>query len=289
MRVVATSLDRLALGEGPLWHPLWGELLVVNIEVGDVYRFDTDLKLKGRIALGRPTSALTWQADGSLLCFQDRGDVVRLEHPAATPVVLLNIPEESDGRFNDVIADSQGRVICGALASNSSPGKLYCIEPDLRYRCLLNDLAEPNGLAFSLDGCRLHFADSVAQSIWQFDYDDATGALSNRRLLHGTTGLELPDGLAIDNQDRLFCAVWGGSGVLQLGTGGLIETRIALDAHWPTSVAFGGPKYDSLFVTSARPDSQTCGDVTPGSNDGCVMRLVGCGHGRPEHPSRLGL
>ena len=289
MHVAATSADRLALGEGPLWHPLWNELLVVNIEIGDVHRYDADLSPKGRIAFGRPTSALTWQSDGSLLCFHDRGDVARLEHPNAQAAVVLNIPEESESRFNDVIADSRGRVICGALGTGNSPGKLYCIEPDLRYRLLLDDAAEPNGLAFSADGRRLYFADSVAQSIFRFDYDDATASLRNRRLMHRTTGQELPDGLTIDDHDRLYCAVWGGSGLLQFGADGALESRIALDARWPTSVAFGGLKFDSLFVTSANPESDSRGGLAPAPDDGSVMRLIGCGCGRSEHPSRLGL
>ena len=289
VNVATTSADRLALGEGPLWHPLWHELLVVDIEIGDVYRYDADLKPKGRIALGRPTSALTWQPDGSLLCFHDRGDVARLEHPQARAALVLNIPEESASRFNDVIADARGRVICGALGAGDSPGKLYCIEPDLRYRLLLDDAAEPNGLAFSADGRRLYFADSVAQSICRFDYDDATGSLRNRRLVHRTSGCELPDGLAIDDQDRLYCAVWGGAGLLQFGAGGALEARIALGSRWPTSVAFGGPEFDSLFVTSANPDSGSRGGLEPAPDDGSVMRLTGCGRGRSEHSSRLGL
>ena len=289
MHVTATSADRLALGEGPLWHPLWRELLVVDVEMGEVHRYDADLKPKGRIAFGRPTSALTWQSDGSLLSFHDRGDVLRLEDPSAPAAVVLNIPEESASRFNDVIADARGRVICGALGAGNSPGKLYCIEPDLRYRILLDDAAEPNGLAFSADGRRLYFADSVGQSICRFDYDDSTGSLRNRRLMYRTPGQELPDGLAIDDRDRLYCAVWGGAGLLQFGAGGVLEARIALDARWPTSVAFGGPEFDSLFVTSANPESDSRGGLAPASDDGSVMRLIGCGRGRSEHPSRLGL
>ena len=289
MRVTATSADRLALGEGPLWHPLWNELLVVDIEIGEIHRYDAALRPKGRIACGRPTSALTWQSDGSLLCFHDRGDVARLEHPNTQATVILNIPEESASRFNDVIADSRGRVICGALGTGNSPGKLYCIETDLRYRLLLDDAAEPNGLAFSVDGRRLYFADSVAQSISRFDYNEVTGSLRNRRLMHRTSGQELPDGLAIDAQDRLYCALWGGSGLLQFGAGGALESRIALDARWPTSVAFGGPIFDSLFVTTANPGLEFRGGLAKGSHDGSVMRLIGCGCGRSEHPSRLGL
>lgn len=288
MHVATIGADRLALGEGPLWHPLWNELLVVDIGIGDIYRYDAGLNPKGRIACGRPTSALTWQPDGSLLCFHDGGDVARLEHPGAPAVVILNIPEESMSRFNDVISDARGRVICGALGAGNSAGKLYCIEPDLRYRLLLSDVAEPNGLAFSGDGRHLYFADSVAQSISRFDYDVATGSLRNCRVIHRTSGSELPDGLTVDGEDRLYCALWGGGGLLQFDASGGLEARIALDVRWPTSVTFGGSEFDVLFVTSASSGSDLPGETVSAARDGCVIRLVGCGRGRPEYPSRLG-
>lgn len=61
-----------------------------------------------------------------------------------------------------------------------------------------------------------------------------------------------PDGMTIDADGFLYVATWGGAKVLRIdpGTGRIVNT-IAFPAQQITSVAFGGPNLDVLFVTSA--------------------------------------
>jgi D-xylonolactonase len=276
--------QRLILGEGPLWHPGWQELLVVDVPRGDIHRFDPELRLKGTIAGGRPTSAVTWQADGSILCFHDRGSISRVPHPHATPEPVLTLAEETDGMFNDVIADARGRVLCGALPIGSRPGRLYSIEPDRSYRVLLDDLQEPNGMGFTVDGSILYFADSVGQALWRIPYDVVSGEIGRRAAFWRTTGDELPDGLTVDAADHVLCALWNGGCVVRLNEAGEVVDRATLPAKRLTSVAFGGPGLDALYVTSALQD----GIEGAGDRDaGAVFRIAGVGTGRPERPSRL--
>lgn len=276
--------QRLYLGEGPLWHPLWQELLVVDVPRGDIHRFDRGLLLKGTIATGRPTSAVTWQEDGSLLCFHDRGAISRVAHPHAMPESVLTISEEVTGMFNDVIADPRGRILCGALPIGSRPGRLYRIEPDLSYSVLLDDLLEPNGMGFASDGSILYFADSVGQTIWRMPYEPASGAIGPRTAFWRTTGDELPDGLTIDAGDHVVCAVWSGGCVVRLTPAGELVERAMLPAKRVTSVAFGGAELDVLYVTSALQDGPAgAGDEAAGA----VFRMTGAVSGRPEWPSRL--
>lgn len=276
--------QRLSLGEGPLWHPGWRELLVVDVPRGEIHRFDPELMLKGTIVTGRPTSALTWQEDGSILCFHDRGAISRVAHAKAMPESFLTISEEAGGMFNDVIADPRGRILCGALPIGSRPGCLYRIQPDRSYSVLLDDLLEPNGMGFASDGSILYFADSVGQTIWRMPYDPASGAIGPRTAFWRTTGDELPDGLTIDAGDHVVCAVWNGGCVVRLTPAGELVDRATLPAKRVTSVAFGGAELDALYVTSALQDGPAgAGDEAAGA----VFRLIGAGGGRPEWPSRL--
>jgi D-xylonolactonase len=275
---------RLYLGEGPLWHPLWQELLVVDVPRGDIHRFDAELRLQGTLATGRPTSAVTWQSDGSILCFHDRGVVSRVAHPRGSPEPVLAIAEEAGGMFNDVVADAQGRVLCGALPIGDRPGRLYSIAPDRSYRLLLDDLQEPNGMGFASDGRALYFADSVAQTLWRIPYDLGSGAIGPRTAFWRTTGDELPDGLTVDAWDHVVCAVWNGGCVVRLNPAGTLVERVMLPAKRLTSVAFGGAAVNVLYVTSALQDGAAgTGDEAAGA----VFRLAGAGQGRPERPSRI--
>ena len=278
------SPQRLILGEGPLWHPGWQELLVVDVPRGDIHRFDMELGLRGTIACGRPTSAVTWQADGSILCFHDRGLISRVANPLASPEPVLTLAEEADGMFNDVIADPRGRILCGALPIGSRPGRLYSIEPDRSYRILLDDLQEPNGMSFAADGGVLYFADSVGQTIWRIPYDPASGAIGRRSEFWRTIGDELPDGLTVDADDNVLCAIWNGGCIVRLNADGEVADRLGLPARRLTSVAFGGAGLDALYVTSALQEGPAgAGDEAAGA----VFRLRGAGTGRPERPSRM--
>lgn len=280
----AETAQRFYLGEGPLWHPMWRELLVVDVPRGDVHRFDAGLELRGTLALGRPTSAVTWQPDGSIICFHDRGQVSRVRHPHALPEPVLAIPDEAGGMFNDVIADPLGRILCGALPIGCRPGRLYAIEVDGGHRVLLDDLQEPNGLGFSADGRILYFADSVGQTVWRFDYDPAAVTLGERMAFWRTAGDELPDGLTVDGQDRVVCAVWNGSRIVRLSPAGEIIDFKPLPAKRVTSVTFGGAGLHRAYVTSALQDGpENTGDEAAGA----VFRLTGLGQGQPEWPSRL--
>ena len=99
---------------------------------------------------GRPIGGLTFQADGSLLLLRDRGRVETWRTGRREKVVIDEIPAEAGTRFNDCIADPQGRVYCGTMAPDGQ-GRLYRIDTDGSYRVLLNDVACANGLGFTPD------------------------------------------------------------------------------------------------------------------------------------------
>lgn len=59
--------------------------------------------------------------------------------------------------------------------------------------------------------------------------------------------------MTIDTDDNLWIALYGGGSVIQVNPKtGKILRRIALPAECVTSVAFGGPNLDVLFVTTSR-------------------------------------
>lgn len=278
-----TSEARLGLGEGPLWHPLAKSLYVTDIHRGALHVFDADLNELRRDELGRVTSAMTWQEDGSLLLFQDQGRISRW-WPEGHEVLVESLPGAEHTRFNDVIADPRGRVLCGTEPGGGQPGRLYSIGRDLRPRVLLDEVQEPNGMGFSPDHAQLYFTDSVEQVIWRYPYDADSGSLGKRVEFFRTRDDNLPDGLTVDVDGNVWTALWNGGAVLCLAPDGSLLRRIDLPARRTTSLTFGGEDFDRLFVTSARDH----GEGAPLVHDGAAFALDECGRGREEFPSNLG-
>jgi D-xylonolactonase len=283
---MSVSSVRCGLGEGPLWHPVNQQLYVTDIFAGEVLRLDAELRPIDTLRLGRPTTAMTWQSDGSMLFFHDAGVISRVGPDGTIRPLPVRAPEQEPGLFNDVIADGAGRVLAGVKPVGDRPGRLFRIGPGLAWEMLQDRVQEPNGLGFSPDGRMLYFSDSAARTIWRFPYDVSTGALGAREMFFRQSGEALPDGLTVDAEGFVWSALWNGAAVLRIDPAGRIERRIELPARRITSVAFGGADFSTLYVTSARdhaPDPSQVSEL-----DGAIFALHGCGSGRAELPSRIG-
>ncbi len=62
----------------------------------------------------------------------------------------------------------------------------------------------------------------------------------------------VPDGLTVDEQGRIWVALWGGGAVNRYAADGSPLATVSLPVQRPTSCAFGGPDRETLFVTTAR-------------------------------------
>ncbi len=118
-------------GENPLWHPDEGCVYWVDIPAGKLFRYYPDsgrheMCWQGDAAVG----GFTIQADGALLLFMARGAVKVWRDGRIVDTVIAEIPDERETRFNDVIADPAGRVICGTMPTTSRPARLYRLDTD---------------------------------------------------------------------------------------------------------------------------------------------------------------
>jgi D-xylonolactonase len=109
-----------------------------------------------------------------------------------------------------------------------------------------------NGLAFSPDEKHLYFADTAARCIYRYDWRRSDGQLSNRRMFARIDRAEgLPDGLTVDAEGFVWCAHWFGGCVTRYDPDGKRERRVEIPASQTSSLAFGGPALDEIYVTSA--------------------------------------
>jgi sugar lactone lactonase YvrE len=261
------------LGEGPVWALSEAALYWVDIVGQKVFRWSAAEGTR-TWAPPRPISALAPRVGGG---FVGAGQGGFLTFDFGGDVALIGTPEpgHSTNRFNDGKVDRAGRFWAGTMDRHEreASGALYRLDPDLSMACYDEGYRVTNGPAFSLDGRTMYHTDSAHQRIYAFDLA-ADGAVSNRRVFaQFGEGDGYPDGMTVDAEDCLWVAFWDGWCVRRLSPAGERLAQLAVPAQRPTSVAFGGPNLDQLFITSARRDL-TAEDLADQPQAGGLFRTV---------------
>jgi L-arabinonolactonase len=241
------------LGEGPLWDVAEQALYWLDI-VGKMLHCWTPASDEYR-AWPLPASP------GSLALREEGGAVIALENGfhffdfATAALTLIADPEAGEQRtgFNDGKVDRQGRFVAGstALDMREPLGSLYRLGRDLTLETLEREIMVSNGPCFSPDGKTLYFADSPRRAIFAYDYDPAGGPLTNKRVLVDTGPLQTaPDGATVDAEGFLWSALVLSGRIARFTPDGRLDRVIELPVTMPSSVMFGGPALETIFVTS---------------------------------------
>ncbi|WP_322616377.1 SMP-30/gluconolactonase/LRE family protein [Pseudomonas sp. BIC9C] len=281
---------RNAVGESPVWVPEENALYWVDIPAGALQRWSA--------ATGQVNN---WKTPQMLACIarhRDGGWVAGMEigffrlHPqndgSLDTKLLAHVDHARDDmRLNDGRCDRQGRFWAGSMVlnmgANAADGTLYRYTAGQRgpLAAQLGGFIVPNGLGFSPDGRTMYLSDShpLIQQIWAFDYDIDTGTPSNRRVFVDMNQYEgRPDGAAVD-ADGCYWICANDAGLIHRFTpNGRLDRSLTLPVKKPTMCAFGGPRLDTLFVTSIRPGD----DHDPDSLAGGVFALDPGVKGLPE-------
>ncbi|MGF7151529.1 sugar lactone lactonase YvrE [Sphingomonas zeicaulis] len=156
--------------------------------------------------------------------------------------------------FNDGKCDPRGRFWVGSRseAGASGEGALFCLDGHGSIRREGEGFDICNGMGWSPDGHSFYLIDTVPRIVYRYDFDMERGIVGPRRVLHQFDGSRgKPDGMAIDAEGRLYCAMWDGAGIAILSPDGKLLGWIDIPAKRPTSCAFGGADRRTLFVTTA--------------------------------------
>jgi sugar lactone lactonase YvrE len=275
------------LGENPLWHPLEQRLYWTDITRGRLYRYDPATGKHEQCYQGETVGGFTIQANGALLLFMQRGRIA-IWRGGALENVVDEIPADLEGRFNDVIADPAGRVFCGTVSLpvvGSRPGRLYRLDTDGSLHVVLEGVTVSNGMGFTPDRRGMYYTDTRPRRIYRFDYDPASGALSNQRVwLQVPEGQGGPDGMTVDADGYVWSAHWGGSALYRYTPAGVEQQRIPFPALKVSSASFGGPDLSDLYVTTALSGGDRSAE---GPGAGGLFRLHPGVRGLPEFFSRV--
>jgi len=281
LRLFSASVERLATGcrwsEGPAWFGDLRSLLWSDIPNNRILRWDD---ASGAVSVLREPSnfanGLARDRQGRLVaCEHLTRRVTRTEYDGSITVLADRWQGKRLNSPNDVVVARDGGVWFtdplfgisghweGEPAESETPWAVYRIDPQTgALERKLDDLAAPNGLAFSPDETILYVVESRAtphRKIWQYDVD-AKGGLANKRLYVDAQGPGAYDGIAVDAKGNVWCG-FGSNGAPGVDPTGLDGVRVYNPAgvaighiHLPercANLCFGGAKRNRLFMAAS--------------------------------------
>lgn len=249
------------LGEGPVWDARTQALWFTDIAEAQLLCLDWTTHRLDRYRLPERLGSFGLTADPArLVCAFARGFAFYAPQSGACEW-LWTLPDDVEGiRMNDGRVDRQGRFVAGSMVEDKAlagdkRGTLYRLScaGGVHVENLRGGIAISNSTCFAPDGSALYFADTPTREIHRYSIDGSTG-IGDRGVFAAVAGPGVPDGSDVDSCGRLWNAEWGGSRVSVYDDIGTPVARLEMPVSQPTSVTFGGPDLDVLFVTSARLD-----------------------------------
>jgi len=244
------------IGEGSIWDVENQLLYWVDIMRNQVYAFNPENCSNTGYDVKENVGTVVLREKGGLMLALE-GGFAGLDLQTGMVEKIID-PEAhlADNRFNDGKCDPRGRFWAGTMAYDSKhgAGSLYCMETDLTVSKKIENVTISNGLVWNGAQSTFHYIDTRAYSVDAYDYQPESGAISNKRsLIQFPVGGPGPDGMAIDEEDFLWVALYGGSRVVRIHpqSGEIVYQVLIPGAKQITSCAFGGRDLNQLYITSA--------------------------------------
>ncbi len=252
--------------EGPVWDDVTQTLYFIDVEAGKIFSYKD-----GRLTVweaGEKIGFAVLRRTGGVIAGLQSG-FYAVDFPDGEKTLLTDPESDMPGnRFNDGKVDPFGRVFGGTLTMSRPNGeegpaaalyRLDAAENGYEAVKVIDKVGLANGLAWSADRRKFYFVDTDFSTVTEYAYDPETGAVGEGRvIIRVPLEMGYPDGMTIDENGKLWIALWNGGAVSQWDpeTGKLLQ-KIALPAKNVSSCCFGGPEMDTLFITTASQDTDT--------------------------------
>jgi sugar lactone lactonase YvrE len=257
--VTCALSSKARIGEGPVWSVAeqrlyWADIAGKQLNIFDPATgsnevFDLPELVTSISPRARKDAGLLLTLRSSFAFFDPRtGKLDKLAEPE---------PDRTGNRFNDGKTDRQGRMWGGTMGDvncDHPVGSLYRFGTDLKPVRVDQGICCSNGLGWSPDSKTMYFTESFRHRILAYDFDAATGDVSNRRVFVSVEPHEsaFPDGLTVDAEGHVWSAQPMFGRLARYAPDGTLERVIELPVSRGTSVMFGGSNLDVLYVTTMR-------------------------------------
>ncbi|UOA10114.1 SMP-30/gluconolactonase/LRE family protein [Methylobacter sp. S3L5C] len=247
--------------EGPIGYPD-GSLLFTETQANRIIRIAPDNTVSTFLENSNGANGLALNASGEIIAVQTLKPQVGIIYPLDKQKTFTeNFEGTLFQRPNDVVLDKSGGIFFTDSGTRptketptppvSHPGVFY-VTPAGQLTRLANDIERPNGIQLSKDEKVLYVANTLGENILAYDVG-TNGAISNKRNFAKLDGWKNEDniwssgadGLAIDDEDRLYVA--SNSGIEVFSAKGEALGIIILPKK-PQNIAFAGTDKKTLYA-----------------------------------------
>jgi gluconolactonase len=279
LRIFSASIEQLLTGlrwaEGPVWFGDGRYLLVSDIPNNRIVRWDETSGLASVFrAPANHANGHARDRQGRLIgCEHHTRRITRTEYDGSITVLADRYDGKRLNSPNDIVCTKDGSIwftdpLFGILgqwegdpAESETTMAVYRLPPDgSKLQRVIDDLAAPNGLAFSPDEKVLYVVESRAvphRKIWAYDVG-AGGKLGGRRLFADAQGPGAYDGIKVDVTGHVWCGFGSSDGTQFEQLDGVRvyapDGKPVAHIHLPercANLCFGGAKNNRLFMAAS--------------------------------------
>lgn len=251
--------------EGPIGMPD-GSFLFTETQANRITKIDKDNNITTFLENTNGSNGLAFDSKGRLISVQTTPGkaMIGVIYPKGQEATLSdNFDGKPYGRPNDLVVDKKGGVYFSEPGPNATPGQpavapplspaVYYVPPGGKSLRIAEGIGRPNGIQLSPDEKTLYVNDTAGEYLLAFDIKP-DGTVGNRRnFAKYPTVNKTPagafnsgaDGLAIDNEGRVYCVSIGGVHVFN-PKGELLGTiPLSLQGQ---NLAFAGADKKTLYI-----------------------------------------
>ena len=286
------------LGEGPVWDVreqalYWVDGTGSRIGNPSIWRLNPATGSTKHWTLRHDIGAIALREQGGALLALDDGFYLFDFETESLELIHYVEQDQPRSRLNDGKVDRRGRFFAGAMDDKEELKicGLWRLDPDLSIHKVDDGIICSNGPCWSPDDKTFYFADTFQQLMWSYDYNIELGELSNKRVFASTENeMGFFDGATVDAEGCVWNALVIGGDLIRYRPDGSEDLRIGMPVKNITSINFGGPNLDEIYVTSMARVSHPAAHehfekrVKPQISAGSLFRIKGLGIRGVEEP-----
>jgi sugar lactone lactonase YvrE len=244
---------RCGVAECPVWDADTRRVLFCDIPGKRINAISVDTGTRETWDFPEPVGSFGLCRSGRLVVAQRHHVVLFDPKSGALTDLTAKIDEPAINRFNDGKVGPDGAFWVGTIDGNSPrqpTAALYRVTADGQIAKQQGGYQNSNGLAWSPNNRIMYHTDTGPGIIEAWDFDPATGARTNHRIIAKLTNEQgRPDGAATDRDGNYWSAGPSAGCLNCISPGGSLLRTVPFPVPGPTMPCFAG---DFLYVTSLR-------------------------------------